>query len=142
MLVEDTSGHGNNNSSYTSNQLSPANGHQGSPMKKPLAAPALSPGGGYPNSLGFMDEVPIYDGHASAGNHFLFRPSDFTVLKSLPHFTTSHDLDAFTMVSVGYSLTAWESYNKEPRLTSNILFVIVLGSAPKKDKLEVLGFLE
>ncbi|KAK0473030.1 hypothetical protein IW261DRAFT_1423820 [Armillaria novae-zelandiae] len=42
----------------------------------------------------------------------------------------------------GYSLTAWESYNKEPCLTPNILFVIVLGSAPKKDKLEVLGFLE
>ncbi|KAK0505441.1 hypothetical protein EDD18DRAFT_1344254 [Armillaria luteobubalina] len=130
------------NAVYTSTQSSPAKGHQGSPMKKLLAAPALGPGGRYPNSLRFMDEVPIYDGHASAGNHFLFRPSDFTVLKSLPHFMTSHDLDAFTMVSIGYSLTVWESYNKEPRLTSNILFVIVLGSAPKKDKLEVLGFLE
>ncbi|KAK0476020.1 hypothetical protein IW261DRAFT_1421814 [Armillaria novae-zelandiae] len=140
--VEDTTGCSNNNSSYTSAQSTPAKGHWGSPMKKPLGAPALGPGGGYPNSLGFMDEVPIYDGCASAGNHFLFRPSDFTVLKSLPRFTTSRDLDVFTMVSVGYSLTAWESYNKEPRLTPNILFVIVLGSTPKKDKLEVLGFLE
>ncbi|KAK0462186.1 hypothetical protein IW261DRAFT_1576429 [Armillaria novae-zelandiae] len=139
---EDTTGRSNNNSSYTSAQSTPAKGCRGSPMKKPLGAPALGPGGGYPNSLRFMDEVPIYDGCASAGNHFLFRPSNFTVLKSLPRFTTSHDLDVFTMVSVGYSLTAWESYNKEPCLTPNILFVIVLGSAPKKDKLEVLGFLE
>ncbi|KAK0481167.1 hypothetical protein EDD18DRAFT_1363115 [Armillaria luteobubalina] len=142
MRVEDTNGRGNNNSSYTSTQSSPAKGHRGSPMKKPLGAPALGPGGGYPNSLGFMDEVPVYDGRTSAGNHFLFWPSDFAILKSLPRFTMSHDLDAFTMVSVGYSLTAWESYNKEPRLTPNILFVIVLGSAPKKDKLEALGFLE
>ncbi|KAK0479774.1 hypothetical protein IW261DRAFT_1564433 [Armillaria novae-zelandiae] len=140
--VEDTTGRSNNNSSYTSAQSTPAKGRRGSPMKKPLGTPALGPGGGYPNSLGFMDEVPIYDGRASAGNHFPFRPSDFTILKSLPRFTTSCDLDVFTMVSVGYSLTAWESYNKEPRLTPNILFVIVLGSAPKKDKLEVLGFLE
>ncbi|KAK0460836.1 hypothetical protein IW261DRAFT_1428712 [Armillaria novae-zelandiae] len=96
--VEDTTGRSNNNSSYTSTQSTPAKGRRGSPMKKPLGAPALGPGGGYPNSLGFMDE--------------------------------------------GYSLTAWESYNKEPHLTPNILFVIVLGSVPKKDKLEVLGFLE
>ncbi|KAK0490211.1 hypothetical protein IW261DRAFT_1555370 [Armillaria novae-zelandiae] len=127
---------------YTSAQSTPAKGCWGSPMKKLLSTPALGPGGRYPNSLGFMDEVPIYDGRASAGNHFLFRPSDFTVSKSLPCFTTSRDLDVFTMVSVGYSLTAWESYNKEPCLTPNILFVIVLGSMPKKDKLEVLGFLE
>ncbi|KAK0481037.1 hypothetical protein EDD18DRAFT_1363266 [Armillaria luteobubalina] len=142
MWVEDTNGHGNNNSSYTSTQSSPAKGRRGSPMKKPLSAPALSPGGGYPNLLGFMDEVPVYNGCASAGNHFLFQPSNFAVLKSLPRFTMSRDLDAFTMVSMGYSLTAWESYNKEPWLTPNILFVIVLGSAPKKDKLEALGFLE
>ncbi|KAK0488261.1 hypothetical protein EDD18DRAFT_1110242 [Armillaria luteobubalina] len=130
------------NLAYTSTQSSPAKGRQGSPMKKLLGAPALGPGGGYPNSLGFMDEVPVYDGRTSARNHFLFWLSDFAVLKSLPHFTTSRDLDAFTMVSMGYSLTAWESYNKEPWLTPNILFVIMLGSTPKKDKLEALGFLE
>ncbi|KAK0473083.1 hypothetical protein IW261DRAFT_1570225 [Armillaria novae-zelandiae] len=139
--VEDPSGHGNNNSKYTSGQSSPSKDHWGSPTK---AASTLNvgPGAGYPSSLGFMDDIPIYDGRASAGSHFLFQPSDFAVLKSLPRFTASRDLDAFTMVLVGYSLSVWETFNKEHRLTPNVLFVIILGSAPKKEKLEALGFLE
>ncbi|KAK0477308.1 hypothetical protein IW261DRAFT_1421020 [Armillaria novae-zelandiae] len=139
--VEDPSGRGNNNSKYTSGQSSPSKGHWGSPTKV-ASTSNVGPGAGYPSSLGFMDDIPIYDGRASAGSHFLFRPSDFAVLKSLPRFTVSCDLDAFMMVSVGYSLSVWETFNKERRLTPNVLFVIVLGSAPKKEKLEALGFLE
>ncbi|KAK0474442.1 hypothetical protein IW261DRAFT_1568825 [Armillaria novae-zelandiae] len=141
MRVEDPSGCGNNNSKYALGQSSPSKGHWGSPTKA-ASTSNVGPGAGYPSSLSFMDDIPIYDGQASAGSHFLFRPNDFAVLKSLPRFTVSRDLDAFTMVSVGYSLSVWETFNKERRLTPNVLFVIVLGSAPKKEKLEVLSFLE
>ncbi|SJL08158.1 uncharacterized protein ARMOST_11521 [Armillaria ostoyae] len=142
--VEDPSGCGNKNSMYSSSQASPAKG-KGSRWRTPVknvSAATVSPGGDYPSSLGFGDEVPIYDGRSSAGQHFLFRPTDFASLKSLPHFTTSRDLDAFTLVSVGYSLSVWAGFNNEPRLTPNILFVIVLGSAPKKDALAAQGLLQ
>ncbi|KAK0471651.1 hypothetical protein IW261DRAFT_1571709 [Armillaria novae-zelandiae] len=75
LKVEDPSGHGNKNSKYSS--------ARSSPTKVVI-----------PQSMGFMDEVPIYDGHASAGTQFLFQPSDFAVIKSLPRFMTSRDLDA------------------------------------------------
>ncbi|KAK0486532.1 hypothetical protein IW261DRAFT_1559957 [Armillaria novae-zelandiae] len=98
--------------------------------------------GGYPTSMGFMDKVPIYDGCVSAGTQFLFWPSDFAVIKSLPRFTTSRDLNAFTLVTVGYSLSVWTSFNNEPCISPNILFAIVLGTVPKKEKLAELGFLD
>ncbi|KAK0483941.1 hypothetical protein IW261DRAFT_1561718 [Armillaria novae-zelandiae] len=139
--VEDPSGRGNKNSKYTSARASPAKGQWRSSTKT-LTTELVSPGAGYPTSMGFLDEVPIYDGCASGGNHFLFRPSDFSVLKSFPRFTSSRDLDAFTLVSVGYSLSVWTAFNNEPRLSPNILFVIVLGTAPKKEKLATLGLLE
>ncbi|KAK0477663.1 hypothetical protein IW261DRAFT_1566010 [Armillaria novae-zelandiae] len=120
----------------------PAKGQWRSLAKKTLSAETVSPGSGYPTSMGFMDEVPIYDGHASAGTQFLFWPSDFAVIKSLPRFTTSHDLDAFALVTVGYSLSVWTSFNNEPCISPNILFTIVLGTTPKKEKLAELGFLD
>ncbi|KAK0464106.1 hypothetical protein IW261DRAFT_1427410 [Armillaria novae-zelandiae] len=126
----------------SSARSSPAKGQWRSPAKKTLSAETVSPGSGYPTSMGFMDEVPIYDGRASAGTQFLFRPSDFAVIKSLPRFTTSRDLDAFTLVTVGYSLSVWTSFNNEPRVSPNILFAVVLGTAPKKEKLAELGFLD
>lgn len=86
--------------------------------------------------------VPVYDGCASAGNHFLFCPSDFAVLDKLPRYMTSHDLDAFTLVTVGYSTSIWSGYNNALCVTPNILFVIVLGSAPKKETLTAHGLLE
>ncbi|KAK0482475.1 hypothetical protein IW261DRAFT_1418038 [Armillaria novae-zelandiae] len=89
----------------TSARASPAKGQWRSSTKT-LTTLLVSPGAGYPTSMGFLDEVPIYDGRASGGNHFLFCPSDFSVLKLFPRFTSSRDLDAFTLVSVGYSLSA------------------------------------
>lgn len=74
--------------------------------------------------------VPIYDGCDCAGFHFLFQPSDFDNLKLLPQYTLDCDLNVFTLVTVGYSLSVWSSYNNKPRIAPNILFVIVLGSAP------------
>ncbi|KAK0459873.1 hypothetical protein IW261DRAFT_1578384 [Armillaria novae-zelandiae] len=76
LEVEDPSGRGNKNSKYSSARSSPAKGQWRSPAKKTLSAETVSPGSGYPTSMGFMDEVPIYDGRASAGTQFLFRPSD------------------------------------------------------------------
>ncbi|KAK0477101.1 hypothetical protein IW261DRAFT_1566572 [Armillaria novae-zelandiae] len=87
-------------------------------------------------------KLPVYDGRASAGNHFLFHPSDFAMLKSLPRFMTSRDLDVFSLVSVGYSLSVWTAFNNEPRVSPNILFAIVLGTAPKKETLVALGHLD
>ncbi|KAK0465812.1 hypothetical protein IW261DRAFT_1574739 [Armillaria novae-zelandiae] len=146
LEVEDPSGHVLKLISTfivdSSAHSSPAKGQWRSPAKKTLSTETVSPGSGYPTSMGFMDEVPIYDGHASAGTQFLFRPSDFAMIKSLPHFTTSRDLDVFTLVTVGYSLSVWTSFNNEPRVSPNILFAIVLGTAPKKEKLAELGFLD
>ncbi len=85
--------------------------------------------------------VPIYDGQNHAGSQFLFRPSDFDNLKSLPLYTGDRDLDAFTLVIVGYSLGMWSSYNDQPRVGTNMLFVIVLGSAPSRSVLEANNLL-
>ncbi|KAK0215696.1 hypothetical protein IW262DRAFT_1465408 [Armillaria fumosa] len=139
--VEDPSRCGNKNSKYMSTHSSPAKGTWKS-LTKNLSATSVSPGSGYPASMGFIDEVPIYNGRASAGNHFLFCPSHFAMLKSLPHFITSRDLDAFTLVSVGYSLSVWTAFNNKPHISPNILFAIVLGTVPKMDKLAALGLLE
>ncbi|KAK0502616.1 hypothetical protein EDD18DRAFT_1347252 [Armillaria luteobubalina] len=139
--VEDPSGHGNKNSKYMSAHASPIKGQWRS-LTKTLTAESVSPGASYPMSMGFLDEVPIYDGRTSSRNHFLFCPSDFAVLKSFPHFTTSCDLDMFTLISVGYSLSVWTAFNNEPRLSHNILFTIVLGTVPKKEKLAMLRLLE
>ncbi|KAK0238236.1 hypothetical protein EDD85DRAFT_952422 [Armillaria nabsnona] len=103
--VEDPSGCSNKNMNYSTPSTSPAkSSYYRTPIKKVVAA-TVALGGGYPTLMGFGDEVLIYDGCASAGNHFLFHPSDFSMLKSLPCYTTSHDLDAFTLVSVGYTLS-------------------------------------
>ncbi|KAK0474391.1 hypothetical protein IW261DRAFT_1568743 [Armillaria novae-zelandiae] len=142
LEVEDPSRRGNKNSKYSSACSSPAKGQWRSPAKKTLSAETVSPGSGYPTSMGFMDEVPIYDGRVSAGTQFLFWPSDFAVIRSLPRFTTSRDLNVFTLVTVGYSLSVWTSFNNEPCVSPNILFAIVLGTTPKKEKLAELGFLD
>lgn len=126
-------------------------------MPRPLKAAVA--GGGYPSSMGYGDDsecvflrvfcisycmsylVPIYDSRDHAGFQFLFRPSDFDNLKSLPRYTANRDLDAFTLVTVGYSLGVWTSYNDQPRIGTNMLFVIVLGSAPSRSVLEANNLL-
>ncbi len=85
--------------------------------------------------------VPIYDGHDHAGSHFLFRPSDFDNLTSLPHYTLYRDLDTFTLVTVGYSLGVWSSFNDQPLVGTNVLFVIMLGSTPSQSALEARNLL-
>ncbi|KAK0471416.1 hypothetical protein IW261DRAFT_1572107 [Armillaria novae-zelandiae] len=146
LEVEDPSGHVLELISTfivdSSARSSPTKGQWRSPAKKTISTETVSPGSGYPTSMGFMDEVPIYDGHASAGTQFLFQPSDFAMIKSLPCFTTSHDLDVFTLVTIGYSLSVWTSFNNELHVSPNILFTVVLGTMPKKEKLAELGFLD
>ncbi|KAK0435846.1 hypothetical protein EV421DRAFT_1739906 [Armillaria borealis] len=92
--VEDQSGQGNTNSKFNGggSNFSPAKRGRWRTPTKNVSSAVVSPGQGYPTSLGFGDE----------GNHFLFRPSDFAVLKLLPCFTTTHDLDVFTLVSEGH----------------------------------------
>ncbi len=85
--------------------------------------------------------VPIYDGRNCAGSQFLFWPSDFDNLKSLPIYTGDCDLDAFTLVTVGYSLGVWSSYNDQPHVGTNVLFMIVLGSALSCSVLEANNLL-
>ncbi len=87
------------------------------------------------------DVVPIYDGRERGGSHFLFRPSDLSTLKLFPRYTEERDLDAFTLVAVGYSLGVWSGFNDQPRISTNVLFVIVLGSAPPRKLLESRGLL-
>ncbi|KAK0488277.1 hypothetical protein EDD18DRAFT_1359548 [Armillaria luteobubalina] len=140
--VEDPSRHGNKNSKYSSARSLPTKGQWRSSAKKTLSAETVSPGSSYPTSMGFMDEVPIYNGCVSTGTQFLYHPSDFAVIKSLPCFMTSHDLDAFTLISIRYSLLVWTSFNNEPRLSPNILFTVVLGTVPKQEKLAELGFFD
>ncbi|KAK0432412.1 hypothetical protein EV421DRAFT_1848876 [Armillaria borealis] len=142
--VEDQTGHGNMNSKYNGggSNFSPAKRGQWRTPTKNLTSGTVAPGQGYPTSLGFRDEVPVYDGRSSAGNHFLFRASDFASLKSLPRFTSTCDLDAFSLVSVGYTLSVWSGYTNEPRVTPNVMFVIVLGSAPRKETLTAQGLLQ
>lgn len=85
--------------------------------------------------------VPIYDGREWGGSHFLFRPSNLSILKLFPHYMESHDLDAFNLGAVGYSLGVWAGFNGQPRISTNVLFVIVLGSALPQKVLEARGLL-
>ncbi|PBK90552.1 hypothetical protein ARMGADRAFT_1032546 [Armillaria gallica] len=140
--VEDATGRTNKNSKYSSTHSSPTKGSHWKTPAKTVSAATITPGTSYPSSLGFMDEVPIYDSRASAGSHFLFRPSDFALLSRLPRYTTSQDLDTFTLVTVGYSVSIWSGFNDALRVTPNILFVIVLGSMPKKETIAAHGLIE
>ncbi len=146
----------------SSTHSSPAKGSHWKTPAKTMSAATITPGTSYPSSLGFMDEgssplsflflthcesplicvVPIYDGRTSAGSHFLFWPSDFALLSRLPCYTTSRDLDTFTLVTMGYSVSIWSGFNDALCVTPNILFVIVLGSAPKKETIAAHGLIE
>ncbi|KAK0224278.1 hypothetical protein IW262DRAFT_1459342 [Armillaria fumosa] len=98
-----------------------------------------SAGREYWHCLGFEDDIPIFDGHASKKHHFLFRPGDFNNLSSLPHYTPSRDLNYFTLVAVGYTPAVW-CVKKHPRLNLNVQFVVVLGQAPNTAELASAGY--
>ncbi len=63
------------------------------------------------------------------------------MLKNMPRYTVDRDLDAFTLVTVGYTLGVWTGFNDQPRIGPNVLFVIVLGSAPPRAMLEARGLI-
>ncbi|SJL08852.1 uncharacterized protein ARMOST_12223 [Armillaria ostoyae] len=136
--VEDPVGKTNKNSKFPSYPATPA---RRTHVPKALKAASTLPGAGYASSMGFGDDIPIYDGHDRAGSHFLFWPSDFDNLTALPRYTLDRDLDVFTLVTVGYSLGVWSTYNDQPRVGTNVLFVIVLGSAPSRSLLEAKNLL-
>ncbi|KAK0493393.1 hypothetical protein EDD18DRAFT_1108175 [Armillaria luteobubalina] len=54
-----------------------------SPLKPATLASRPVPEQEYYHCLGFNDEVPIFDGRASKGSHFLFCSADFTGLAAL-----------------------------------------------------------
>ncbi|KAK0449815.1 uncharacterized protein EV420DRAFT_1483038 [Desarmillaria tabescens] len=95
----------------------------------------------YYHCLGFEDDVPIFDGRASQGRHFLFRPMDFDNLASMPRYKPGHDLGYFSLVAVGYTPTVW-TVGREARLSTNVQFVVVLGWAPNADALTAAGVLQ
>ncbi|KAK0491751.1 hypothetical protein EDD18DRAFT_1358536 [Armillaria luteobubalina] len=99
-----------------------------------------SAGKDYWHCLGFEDDIPIFDSHASKKHHFLFRPGDFDKLSSLPQYTPSRNLDYFTLVAVGYMPAVW-SVKKHPHLNMNVQFVIVLGQAPNTAELANAGYM-
>ncbi len=82
-----------------------------------------------------VSTVPIHDGRQRSGSHFQFRPSGIATVKLLPRYTEERDLDAFTLMTVGYSVGVWNGFNDHPRVGTNALFVIFLGSAPSRELL-------
>ncbi len=84
--------------------------------------------------------VPMFDGHASKGRHFLFHPEDFDQLVTMPWVPTTRELDRFTLVAVGYTPTMWSPGPSNPHVSMNVQFIIVLGQAPKPEVLASAGY--
>ncbi|PBK59901.1 hypothetical protein ARMSODRAFT_1070889 [Armillaria solidipes] len=90
--------------------------------------------------LGFGDEIPVYDGRASRGRHFLFRPGDFDQIATMPRVPPNKELDRFTLVAIGYTPSVWALTPQYPRISLNVQFVVVLGQAPKPEALATAGY--
>ncbi|SJL05829.1 uncharacterized protein ARMOST_09165 [Armillaria ostoyae] len=65
--------------------------------------------------------VPMFDGCASKGRHFLFQPDDFDWLASMPRVPTNRELDRFTLVAIGYTPTVWSPGQMAPRVSMNVV---------------------
>lgn len=84
--------------------------------------------------------VPVFDGCASRGRHFLFHPSDFDQLATMPRIGPNKELDRFTLVAVGYMPSIWAPTLQSPRISLNAQFIVVLGQAPKPEVLVEAGY--
>ncbi|KAF8879255.1 hypothetical protein BD779DRAFT_1676479 [Infundibulicybe gibba] len=81
----------------------------------------------YPASKGFHEQIPIYDGRARSGHHFMFSDENFQSLTQMPLYRGGGvDLPFQSLVAVGYTLGCYAGTNG-PILSSNIQFVILLG---------------
>ncbi|KAF8881013.1 hypothetical protein BD779DRAFT_1675678 [Infundibulicybe gibba] len=89
---------------------------------------------GYPQSRSFEEGVPIYDGRAKTSLPFKFTDKDFDRLTSMPLYRNGReDLPMDAIVAVGYTLNTYvRHYNggSTEQLSSNVLFVILLGIKP------------
>ncbi|PBK65099.1 hypothetical protein ARMSODRAFT_1022524 [Armillaria solidipes] len=114
----------------------------GSAWPNSLAAkgPLASTPKEYYHCLGFEDDVPVFDGRASKGRHFLFRPEDFNNIASMLRYGTGRNLDYFSLVAVGYTPTVW-STKREAHLSMNVQFVVLLGQAPNSATLATAGYI-
>ncbi|KAF8873002.1 hypothetical protein BD779DRAFT_1679461 [Infundibulicybe gibba] len=95
-----------------------------SPLSVAKANKILIP---YPASRGFNEEIPIYDGRARSGHHFVFSDENFQCLTQMPLYHGGGvDLPFQSLVAVGYTLGSFPSANGRA-LSSNVQFVILLG---------------
>ncbi|KAL0060505.1 hypothetical protein AAF712_012695 [Marasmius tenuissimus] len=83
----------------------------------------------------YDDDVPVFDGRSSRLNGdagFMFTPQDWENLESLPRFQFVDELPENTLVTVGFSVSAFGPFNNTMQhwgVVLNLMFIIVLDSA-------------
>ncbi|KAL0061899.1 hypothetical protein AAF712_011275 [Marasmius tenuissimus] len=81
-------------------------------------------------TLKYDDDVPIFDGRSfEGGPGFMFTSRDWENLESLPRFPLQGELPENTLVTVGFSMSAYKPFNNTMLhwgVGLNLMFIIVL----------------